>query len=46
LAVSTTTNFGIGKRLTHVPALGEIGTHANRRPLRVQPLGHNPDHLN
>jgi hypothetical protein len=45
LAASTTTDFGIGKRLTHVPALREIGTHANRRLVRVQSLGHNPDHL-
>ena len=40
--VNDTTDFGIGKRLTNLPALREIGTHANRRLLRVQSLGHDP----
>ncbi len=40
--INNTTDFGIGKRLTNLPALREIGTHANRRLLRVQSLGHDP----
>jgi hypothetical protein len=40
--INDTTDFGIGKRLTNLPALREIGTHANRRLLRVQRLGHDP----
>ena len=40
--VNDTTDFGIGKRLTNLPALREIGTHANRRLLRVQSLSHDP----
>ena len=40
--INDTTDFGIGKRLTNLPALREIGTHANRRLLRVQTLGHDP----
>ena len=40
--INDTTDFGIGKRLTNLPALREIGTHANRRLLRVQSLGHDP----
>ena len=37
--IDDTADFGIGKRLTNLPALREIGTHANRRLLRVQSLG-------
>ncbi len=40
--INDTTDFGIGKRLTNLPALREIGTHANRCLLRVQSLGHDP----
>jgi hypothetical protein len=40
--VNDTTDFSIGKRLTNLPALQEIGFSANRRLLRVQRLGHDP----
>src|SRR6202165_4641851 len=40
--INDTTDFGIGKRLTHLPALREIGTQANRRLLRVQSLSCDP----
>jgi hypothetical protein len=40
--INDATDFGIGKRLTNLPALREIGTHTNRRRLRVQSLGHDP----
>ena len=40
--INNTRDFGIGKRLTSLPALREIGFHANRRLLRVQTLGHDP----
>jgi hypothetical protein len=40
--INNTTDFGIGKRLTNLPALREIGTHANRRLLRVQTLSCDP----
>jgi hypothetical protein len=46
LRTETTINnpgdFGIKKRLTHLPALREIGLSANRRLLGVQRLSHNP----
>src|SRR5215212_10080474 len=46
LRTETTINdardFGIGKRLTNLPALREIGFKANRRLLTVQRLSHNP----
>ncbi len=46
LRTETTINdpgdFGIKKRLTHLPALREIGFSANRRLLGVQRLSHNP----
>lgn len=46
LRTETTINdpgdFGIGKRLTNLPALREIGFSANRRLLRVQRLDHDP----
>jgi len=35
-------DFGIGKRLTNLPALREIGFQANRRLLRVQTISHDP----
>ena len=35
-------DFGLGKRLTNLPALGEIGYTANRRLLAVQRLSHDP----
>ena len=40
--INNTRDFGIGKRLTNLPALREIGFCANRRLLRVQQLGHDP----
>ena len=39
---TTPPTFSIGKRLTNLPALREIGTPANRRLLRVQSLSHDP----
>jgi hypothetical protein len=46
LRTETTINdardFGIGKRLTNLPALREVGFTANRRLLGVQRLSHNP----
>ena len=35
-------DFGLGKRLTNLPALREIGYTANRRLLAVQRLSHDP----
>ena len=35
-------DFGIGKRLVNLPALREVGAHANRRLLDVQRLSHDP----
>ena len=40
--INDTHDFGIGKRLTNLPALREIGFSANRRLLGVQPLSHDP----
>jgi hypothetical protein len=40
--INNTRDFGIGKRLTNLPALREIGISANRRLLGVQRLSHNP----
>jgi hypothetical protein len=40
--INDTTDFRIGKRLTNLPALREIGFSANRRLLHVQRLGHDP----
>jgi hypothetical protein len=40
--INDTRDFGIGKRLTNLPALREIGFSANRRLLCVQQLGHDP----
>jgi hypothetical protein len=40
--INDTTDFSIGKRLTNLPALREIGFSANRRLLHVQRLSHNP----
>jgi len=46
LRTETTINhahdFGVGKRLTNLPALREIGSTANRRLLRVQTISHDP----
>jgi hypothetical protein len=46
LRTETTINdpndFRIGKRLTNLPALREVGFNANRRLLRVQRLDHDP----
>ena len=40
--INDTTDFRIGKRLTNLPALREIGFTANRRLLRVQSISHDP----
>jgi hypothetical protein len=40
--INNTRDFGIGKRLTNLPALREIGLSANRRLLGAQRLSHNP----
>src|SRR6516225_4056500 len=40
--INDTRDFGIGKRLTNLPALREVGFTANRRLLRAQQLGHDP----
>jgi hypothetical protein len=40
--INDTRDFNIGKRLTNLPALREIGVSANRRLLGVQRLSHNP----
>jgi len=40
--INDTYDFAIGRRLTNLPALREIGFSANRRLLGVQRLSHNP----
>ena len=40
--INDTRDFGIGRRLTNLPALREIGLSANRRLLGAQRLSHNP----
>lgn len=40
--INDTRDFGIGKRLTNLPALREIGFQVNRRLLDVQQLSHDP----
>jgi hypothetical protein len=40
--INDTRDFGIGKRLTNLPALRAIGFAANRRLLDVQKLSHDP----
>jgi len=40
--INNTLDFGIGKRLTNLPALSQIGFTANRRLLDVQRLHHDP----
>ena len=40
--INNTRDFGIGKRLTNLPALREIGFKANRRLLRVEQISHDP----
>jgi len=40
--INDTRDFDIGKRLVNLPALREIGFHANRRLLGVQRLDHDP----
>jgi hypothetical protein len=40
--INNTRDFSIGKRLTNLPALREIGFSANRRLLHVQRLSHDP----
>jgi len=40
--INDTRDFEIGKRLTNLPALREVGFSANRRLLRLQRLSHDP----
>ena len=40
--INDSNDFGIGKRLVNLPALREIGFHANRRLQGVQRLDHDP----
>src|SRR6266849_4590746 len=40
--INDTRDFGIGKRLTNLPALRAIGFQANRRLLAVERLSHDP----
>lgn len=40
--INHTLDFGVGKRLTNLPALRQIGYTANRRLLAVQRLSHDP----
>jgi hypothetical protein len=40
--INQTMDFGLGKRLTNLPALQRIGYTANRRLLGVQRLSHDP----
>jgi hypothetical protein len=40
--INDTRDFGIGKRLHNLPALREVGFHANRRLLDVQRASHDP----
>jgi hypothetical protein len=40
--INQATDFGLGKRLTNLPALAQIGYTANRRLLAVQRLSHDP----
>ena len=40
--INHTLDFGVGKRLTNLPALQQIGYTANRRLLAVQRLSHDP----
>jgi hypothetical protein len=40
--INETRDFGIGKRLTNLPALRQIGFTANRRLLAAQILSHDP----
>jgi hypothetical protein len=42
MTVNDTRDFGIGKRLPNLPALGQIGFSANRRLLHVQRISHEP----
>jgi hypothetical protein len=40
--INDTRDFGIGKRLCNLPALRQVGFHANRRLLDVQRISHEP----
>lgn len=40
--INETRDFGIGKRLTNLPALRQIGFSANRRLLGAQKISHDP----
>ncbi len=44
MTVNDTRDFGIGKRLENLPALGKVGFTVNRRLLRVQRTSHDPWH--
>jgi hypothetical protein len=44
MTVNDTRDFGIGKRLHNLPALGQVGFAANRRLLHVQRTSHDPWH--
>jgi hypothetical protein len=44
MTINDTRDFGIGKRLHNLPALGQIGFAANRRLLHVQRTSHDPWH--
>jgi hypothetical protein len=44
MTVNDTRDFGIGKRLNNLPALGQVGFAANRRLLHVQRTSHDPWH--
>ncbi len=44
MTVNDTRDFGIGKRLHNLPALGQVGFDANRRLLHVQRTSHDPWH--
>jgi len=40
--INSPADFGIGKSLTHLPALAQVGYTANRRLLDVERLSHDP----
>lgn len=42
ITINNTRDFGIGKRLTNLPALRKIGFQANRRLLEVQRISQDP----
>ena len=40
--INNPADFGLGKRLSNLPALRQVGFHANRRLLDVQRISHDP----